>query len=519
MILFQAQIEEHRKLAEHYRELAANREAKAAELAALERQVMGAIQTLNEIKQKLDAEAIATLQSAVWGLLGDGGNQPQPPAPDTDPTGPVAEADDDDDFELLCLNGETGETLTTDDLEETKPQRSTYSQAIKNRCSACWGYEVKSKDDIKAGFINRTDLSFMGAVNLERKGKEFYETVETYLDRFYYNGQSCEWASPLASPLCSLVWEDAPHTGQHCQWASPFVSPFACPVEFSPLPEPVKRPNRVQPAFGSASGGVDDSESKKPAFTDFVEVSVSVGYLKVQHSGEIKAVYAGFSQKQRAESWGKWLAVRHEVASGFEVRPAKHLPFKWELKLWGLNMNQINRLASENLAASPHTEVDSAKPPSYKKPQHPQPVNPGDVAPGDIVTPLLTPGDSYEVIQVMPNGILDCKSLKTGVNMGMRPGAVSLIEKAKKPSQLALDVDSKPDTSTKLARVKLKADDFYGQVFPVVKETEQGSTLLTHLGNRWFRSDCLQVIDPDAQTTTDAPVLAAVGAADDGFDF
>jgi hypothetical protein len=416
MLLFQTQIEEHQKLAEHYRELAAKREAKAAELVAIERQVMGAIQTLNEIKQNLDADAIATLQSAVMGLFAtagnDGGNQPTLATPDTDPTGLtgltglVAEADDDDDFELLCLNGETGDCLTTDDLEDTKPQRLTYTQAIKNRCSACWGYEVKSKDDIKAGFINRTDLSFMEAVNLERKGKEFYQTVETYLDRFYYNGQSCEWASPLASPLCSLVWEDAPLLGQHCQWASPFASPLACAVEFS------------------------KPETQKPAFTEFVEVSDRVGYLKIQHSGEIKAVYAGFSQKQRAESWGKWLAVRHSIASGFEVRAAKHLPFKWELKLWGLNMNQINRLASENLAASPHTEVDSAKPPSYKKPEHPQPVSAEAVKPGDIVAPLLSPENTYEVIQVMPNGILDCKSLKTGVNMGMRPAAVTLVSKS-----------------------------------------------------------------------------------------
>jgi hypothetical protein len=102
------------------------------------------------------------------------------------------------------------------------------------------------------------------------------------------------------------------------------------------------------------------------------------------------------------------------------------------LKLWGLNINQINRLAKEDLTSSPHTEVDSAKPPSYKKPQYPQPVNPDDIAPGDIVTPLLTPGDSYEVIQIMPNGILDCKSLRTGVNMGMRPSAVSLLQKTEK---------------------------------------------------------------------------------------
>jgi hypothetical protein len=141
----------------------------------------------------------------------------------------------------------------------------------------------------------------MAAVNLERTGKEFYQTVEAYLDRLYYNGQSCQLEEcpesslvgqhyQLTSPLASLVWEDARCWVNTARWSFPRLKP------------------------------------KKPAYTEFVEVSVDVGYFKVQHSGEIKTAYAGFTQKQRAESWGKWLAVRHEVASGFEVRLAKHLP-------------------------------------------------------------------------------------------------------------------------------------------------------------------------------------------------
>jgi hypothetical protein len=63
-------------------------------------------------------------------------------------------------------------------------------------------------------------------------------------------------------------------------------------------------------------------------------------------------------------------------------------------------------------------------------------VNPDEVQPGDIVTPLLTPGDSYEVLNVMPNGILDCKSLRTGVQMGMRPTAVSLVQKAQSTEKI-----------------------------------------------------------------------------------
>jgi preprotein translocase subunit YajC len=92
-------------------------------------------------------------------------------------------------------------------------------------------------------------------------------------------------------------------------------------------------------------------------------------------------------------------------------------------------MAQINRLASEDLDKSYRPEIGSAKPASYKPQPKPEAVNPDEVQPGDIVTPLLTPGDSYEVLTIMPNRILDCKSLRTGVQMGMRPTAVSLVQK------------------------------------------------------------------------------------------
>ncbi len=50
--------------------------------------------------------------------------------------------------------------------------------------------------------------------------------------------------------------------------------------------------------------------------------------------------------------------------------------------------------------------------------------------------------------------------------------------------------------------MKLKGDRFDGQVFAVVKSNELGSTLATSDGQHWFRADCLEFIDPDAQTTT-----------------
>ena len=317
--------------------------------------LVGLAKLKEQIAETVGGGAIANLKNAVLTLFdpgdhGDnGGNQFIDPAPDTDPT---SGADSEDDgFDIIALNGETGDCLTTDDLDgiDDAPTKLTYAQAIKRRCSACWGYEVETKADIKSGFVNRANLNFMEAVNLERSGREFYQTVESYLDRLYYTGQSCDidsapltgqacgWASPFASPLCSLIWEDAPFTGQYCT---------------------------ITPSVTEIIENKGTSEGEHMPYAEFVEVSDKVGYIKVVHSGEIKATYAGFSRKDRAEAWGRLLAVTHDIASGFEVRSARHLPCKWELKLWDMSISQIQKLAAEDLTKSPRGEVNSAKPPA-----------------------------------------------------------------------------------------------------------------------------------------------------------
>jgi hypothetical protein len=236
----------------------------------------------------------------------------------------------------------------------------------------------------------------MEAVNLERTGKEFYQTVEAYLDRLYYNGQSCqmedcpessrtgqryEWATPFAC----LLWEDALLLGQ------------TCAIEVTP-------------------------------YVELVKVSDRMAYQR-QHDGEIICTYIGFRTKAIAQSWMHFFEA---ITSKVELRQAKRLEgCKWEIKAKGLSINQIERYTRDcDFSKSYRSEVCSSKPPSYKELEIPKSVNLDELQAGDIVTPLLTPGDSYEVIQVMPNGILDCKSLRTGVQMGMRPSAVTLVQKA-----------------------------------------------------------------------------------------
>jgi len=364
-------------------EVAKQRQTQLIELDALTDHTLEGLADVVSKIQCSAPDAIASLKSAVLGLFdsGDDGNQPTDPAPDNDPDEP----------ELLCLNGETGDCLTTADLDY-------------------------------------------------------------------------EWASPFATPLACQLWEDAPLLGQ------------ACTVEF-PQPEP-----------------------EKPTYTEFVKVSDRIGYVKLNTTGEIIATYAGFNNKARAKSWANYLET---MTSRIELRAAKRLgDWKHELKLSGLSIKQIERIAAENLDKMPPAKEPSL-PPSYKPQPIPQPVKPDEVGEGDIVTALLTPSSSYKVIQVMPNGILDCENLTSGDRLGLRPGAVSLVQKVVQPevTQQVIDLEPKPDAPTKYARVKLKGDKFDGQVFAVVKGNELGSTLATSDGHHWFRADGLEFIDLDAQTT------------------
>jgi len=214
-------------------------------------------------------------------------------------------------------------------------------------------------------------------------------------------GQAWDFASSLAC----LTWEDAPLLGQ------------ACTVEVS-LAQP-----------------------EKTTYTEFVKVSDAfggsrsdhrVGYIRVNTTGEIIATYAGFNNKSRAKSWANYLET---MTSRIELRAAKRLgDWKHELKISGLSIKQIERLAAENLDKTP-PDKEPSLPPTYKPQPIPQPVNPDEVEPGDIVTALLTPSASYKVIQVMPNGILDCENLTSGDRLGLRPGAVSLVQKANRPTE------------------------------------------------------------------------------------
>jgi hypothetical protein len=95
-------------------EAAKQRQTQLIELDALTDHTLEGLADVVSKIQCSAPDAIASLKSAVLTLFdsgddgNDGGNQPTDPMPDTDPDEP----------ELLCLNGETGDYLTTTDLDD-----------------------------------------------------------------------------------------------------------------------------------------------------------------------------------------------------------------------------------------------------------------------------------------------------------------------------------------------------------------------------------------------------------------
>lgn len=588
--LFQAQIQEHQRLAEHYRELAAKREALVAALIAIQEQTDSELMALKSLVDKCKAVApstLASLKSAVLDLFdpgNHGGNEPIEPTPDNGSTpGIDPEADD---FDIIVLNGESGDCLTTDDLDDIDDAGTTklmtYTQAIKRRCSACWGYEVTSKADIESGFINRTDIGFMGAVGLERTGKEFYETVEAYLDKLYYNGQVCEFASipELDRPLVAgdrFWFGGKENTGTVLTplWEPRWADEYLCQIDDAVGEVKLERsrlhyiPSCLEgqacdidkaPLLGqhcSITFSITEENESENADDDeavvllFVEVSDKVGYIKDAQSEEIKAIYAGFTRKDRAKAWGEMLAVTYSIATGYDVRPAKHLPFKWELKLWDMSLSQIQKFAAEDLTKSPRVEVNSAKPPA----REPVVLDEDKVKPGQRIKTtegveltitsasvalqgnfwasdadgkrhLLELGDVSEFLdddfaqrqfeastEVQEAALQEPIVLGALVRMNSHPLEYGLVQDINSTeaevwfeqngTSKALPIDDLTLVATEpnYAKILDLQSEWVGQTFVVVKKSSEktGYALLTPKGVIWHRYDTVEILDHEIE--------------------
>jgi hypothetical protein len=233
---------------------------------------LGLIKVCLEDLGKVAPDVIASLKIAVLELFAngdngtgdDGGNQPTDPTPNRG---------DDGEIEIIALNGETGDCLTTADLDDPIPDNPVGDEHVLPSARPLAGQSCSINPDL-------------------------YWAMTTTPD-----GSTWEFASPLA---CQL--EDCPKSrlvGQSCELATP----FGCSInpQLRPLPSP----------------------------TEMIHLSANCGYLKLKADGRILSAYAWFSRKNVAESWMQQLEVVPNAK--VEMRESKrNSSWKWELKITGL---------------------------------------------------------------------------------------------------------------------------------------------------------------------------------------
>lgn len=246
-------------------------------------------------------------------------------------------------------------------------------------------------------------------------------------------GQSCEWASPWASPL-----------------ASPLATPLCCHLEDAPLS--VLKGQSVEIAC------VVSDAPKKPEYIELVPVGHTVAYQQKTSTGEIICCYLGGNNKQKLKLWGEWLCHQHSVGSGFQLRDAERLTaFKHEIKIWGMSLSQIQKLAESdttknppsNFGTAPKRKIDPVAP-------TPKPLQIEDIEVGDIVRNTTVKNWSYVVLAKMENGMLDCQRNNTPVGtpeirLALHPASVELVSKAatkveptEQPQHISIDINAVP---------------------------------------------------------------------------
>ena len=121
-----------------------------------------------------------------------------------------------------------------------------------------------------------------------------------------------------------------------------------------------------------------DSGTEKPKpdeFTEFIKLTNSVAYLKRRDNGQILSGYLGFSNKtktgdrtqtmasNRARKWAESLEGDYQAKC--EIRKPKRMesnnpamPFAYEVKIVGLSIGQLQKLAEENFNLLPYEEEE-----------------------------------------------------------------------------------------------------------------------------------------------------------------
>jgi hypothetical protein len=239
------------------------------------------------------------------------------------------------------------------------------------------------------------------------------------------------------------------------------LSTTSTELEVKTEPEETEVPTKVEATTSSETPDVlnlSATPDSKPEMPNLERVKVNEFVSYETGGGEIECTYVHFNRKDKATSWGKWItSPKVALASKFEVQPALASIFKYELKVWGLNLNQVNRLTEQDFLDGPPksegaqggmTRTALFEPVSLNEADASQtkPIAPDTVAvpkeatpelenlePGDVIGSLLVPNWTYKVVELKPNHKLQCErilSLGQSFSVELDVSGVYLIEKA-----------------------------------------------------------------------------------------
>ena len=163
---------------------------------------------------------------------------------------------------------------------------------------------------------------------------------------------------------------------------------------------------------------------------ELVKVGNEVSYMRRIDRGEICCTYLGGNNKQTLKAWGEWLCINHSVGSKFELRGSQRLTqFKHEIKVWGMSLTQIQRLAESDTTKRPPSNYGTA--PKREAFGVPSDLEISDYKPGDVVRSATVRNWSYTILAVTSDGLLEVERI--GINPPIKstlsPASVELIRR------------------------------------------------------------------------------------------
>jgi len=319
-------------------------------------------------------------------------------------------------------------------------------QAVQDAVKKIAGLAPDALGNLKAAvfaLFNSCDASRDG-------GQSITPTQEPELD-----GQSTQLCCPLEdAPIESLQ-------GQSVEVACLIGHPDLCEGQLLSVPrgrQTVRSDDRGLPC---ATVSAEEEEPTEPAYVGLVRVSDNVSYMR-RLDGEIICCYLGLNSKQKAKQWSDWLTLTHSVATKCEARPAKRLTaFKYELKLWGMTIQQIERLASCDASKDPRsTYPDALK----KQPESaPKFLQIDNIGVGDTVQSTTVRHWKYKITEINPDGFYVCDLIGSNpvFTQRLHPGSVELVVKADHLEQQAQEAIASimPPVAPALAYSLIEADN------------------------------------------------------------